>query len=726
MPLASVVLLTLPLACYRAEQIVNSRALLDNSWRCALPVLLKQGEFVGWQRILTYGVLYQAFNALGLFLPPGDMPSLMRWFGAVEAVLVVGGLALLLRGTGAPRGLRHAALLAWSVVLAAPVDFHGVSFKPMMGLAIVAGGAWLWAQGSSRDAFDIERSVEAGESPRWRRYRLAGLVLWFAAPGGLTLYSFEYGLVALLAQLATCALVWLCTWRLTTAAAGGLRRASLTAATCAVGGAVAYLGPTLAIGPARRAFVDTLALVRGYPTFWSFGGVDNELALLLLPIAGAGISLPIIARVVRRICAGTDGVAAVRTTTAAAAVAAIAGIFYGLVCVRDALTRSDIWHIWRALAPSLFFYSCYLPCWWWAHGKTSIMISPGAQDSLGPRRGKRLELVAWVSLALVPWLATDSFRRGWHERLTAMAATSLAPAHIVVEDPTMARALAATGQRPERNLLVWPYGSEIGLLSGKGNPVYFLEAAVQTTSLLDAEVVGRVERTPDLAVLFLSAVAADELVPPMLRTPGLFRHLLEHFELAAGGDPASGFVFLERRSTASPRWLVEPIAIGTPDRTLKPAERDRLVLPLDRGDCRATDIYELRVRASPKSTWGIGKPGRLVMVFVFDDDTTVKWTGCVALDGQSHELLICPVPIGDERFASIFHPRRVWRSRQRVAAVVVAWAVLDRLTVSPDWIEVESLSVWRRLGAETLDSSLNDSRLPAIRRWCYADGPRPE
>jgi hypothetical protein len=724
-PLACVVLLTLPLACYRPEQIVTSRALFDNSWHFALPVLLVQGEFVGWQRICSYGVLYQIFNSLGLILPSGGLPSLLRWFGVVEAVLVVGGLALLLRGTVASRGLRYGALIAWSIVLAAPADFHGASFKPMMGLVLVAGGAWLWASGSSRDSRKADESAFAGRSQHTRRHRLAGLALWFAVPGGLTLYSFELGLVALLAQLTTCVFVWLCTWRLKSDAARGLRRASLAAATCAVGGAAVYLTLTFALEPARQAFVDTLALASGYPTFWSFGGVDNELALLLLPFAGACVSLPICMLVVRRVCAGTAVDATAPITTAATAVAAIAGVFYGIVCVRDALTRSDIWHVWRALAPSLFLYSCYLPCWWWAYGNRDSSVPP-ADTSNGTGRGKRLVLAAWIFLALVPWVTTKSFQHGWLDRFSAMTATNFAPARIVVEDPVLVRALAATKQRPESNLVVWPFGSEIGLLAGKQNPFYFLEPAGQTSSLLDPKAIECVEQTSDLAVMLLSAVEADERVPPMLRTPGLFRHLLEHFELAPAGDPASGFVFLQRRTTESPRWHVEPIALNTPDLTLKTAERDRLVLPLKRGDCRATDLYALRVRASPTFTFGFGKPGRLVLGFVFDDGTATTWTACLSLDGQSHELLICPVPISDERFASMFHPRRVWRSPARVAAIVVAWATLDRLTVTPESIEVEELSRWRRLSVETFDSTLDDPRLPAIRRWSYSDGPRPD
>jgi hypothetical protein len=728
-PLAIVVLLTLPLGWYRPEQIITSRALFDNSWHLALPVLLTQGEFVGWQRICSYGVLYQVFNALGLILPSGGLPSLLRWFGVVEVTLVVGGLELLLRGTGAPRGLRYAAFIAWSIVLAAPVDFHGVSFKPMMGLVVVAGGAWLWANGATRDEGKVNADARRGQSRRARLDRFAGLALWFVTPGGLTLYSFEFGLVALLAQLTTCAFVSLCTWRLKSAVAVGLRRTTLTAATCAVGGAVMYLAATLAMGPARRAFIDTLALASGYPTFWSFGGVDNELALLLLPFVAASFSLPLMMRDVRRACASSNDdatIAAATATGAVTAVAAIGGILFGLVCVRDALTRSDIWHIWRALAPSLFVYSCYLPCWWWARGVGRESIAQRGLQSKRKRHVRGLALTAWISFTLAPWVTTNSFQRGWLDRLSAMSATNFTPARIVVEDPILARALVAAGERPERNLVVWPYGSEVGLLSGKQNHFYFLEPAGQTTSLLDAQAIGCVERTPDLAVLLLSAVAADELVPPMLRTPGLFRYLLENFELAPGGDPVGGFTFLERRASVSPRWQVEPIRVDKSNLTLKPAERDRLVLPLERGDCRATDLYEVRVRAAPTSTFGIGKPGRIVLGFVFDDGTTAKWTGCLPLDGQFHELLICPVPITDERFASMFHPRRLWRSRARLSALVVAWAALDRLTVTPESIDVEGLSKWRKLGVETLDSSLDDPRLLAIRRWSYAEGPRPD
>lgn len=650
--------LILPLNIYPSLQIIGEDFnFVDDSWSLGLPARLVHGELAGRDFAFTYGPLYQATHALGLLIPPHDAASLLRFEEAIDSLLTVLCVWVMLRFTDAPFIWRASLYLLW-------MCFYPVAIvKPLAGilLVMVCGRA-------------LATESEGGHVRR----NMAAVTCWIASPIALLLYSFDLGVMTLLALLLTAFTMGVGAWW----SAGKLARfhvlrIGMTAAT-AVAGVIFFAVILTVVASGWNGYLkDSWEIASGYTNMMAIGITRIYLLTMIAAVAlCGGVILFLMSQ--RTWASGRVGYVVNKR-----AVGMLAAACFCIVWMRYGLTRSDAGHVLGALVPTILLTGCLLPCYLRAQGS----------------KFARFALVAVVPLILLspihlplllPAVPANPLRRLAAIRKLELRGTRL---HIEHDGFREAATLAAT--LPDDSLYVWPYEVMLNVVSGKANPSYTLQSYVALTDRLERATVARLEAIPDLPVIIFTNSWAIDNVENLTRTPLIFRYLLEQYELA--DSPRATFALLRRRDSSSERrWQAQELPVAAA--SLAPGNNRSLTINLAGDssiDCRASDMLALQLRASQTRMFGIGKPGYITIIFTLSNGERRTQRLLLAPDGDSHEVLVSAMTASEPLFLGRFAPDVWWRSQEQVTGVEINWWAMDRLSRRPQEIELQRLSVVR-------------------------------
>lgn len=705
--LAAVLLLacTLPSECFAPDQFVTLNRFLDDSWRYDLTEALRHGQVSGRDIIFNYGPLRQLLHGLGFLVSPGDLATVIRWHDVLEALWIVGACVYLARSSGAPGATAGFFLFAWAIVQAAPGDFRATWFKPMGGMLPVALGAgWLCS------------SASTGSAQRWPgRYIAAAAIVWGLAPAVMSSYSFEMGPLTLLGQAVAAAAIWCCGWGSNDAAVVTRgRRAMFVAAWSVV--ATAAIAWAIYLHPIGRVYlVENISLVQSYPKSWAHGGSLWHLALLMLPIplALGGIAIAVVA--IRQ----RDQLRPVSDAPPAAWGRLIGSASYSLLLVRYGLTRSDIYHVWIAIAPSIFMASVLLPCHLWSWRASATKFLPDERLH-SPQVWLRRLAIGLPIVLLAPWVLARTFSIGWNNRALELAHFSPAPARLSAVDPMIQAAVDRVRPLAEPDLVVWPYGALINALAGKRNPLPTIHPIESHNATLADHTLRVLQEMPNVPVLLFTGGIDPDLVPNVTRTAPVFRYLLENYNLRLPIEPGHALL-LPRREPA--RWATREAAIEPC--AFAPDGQQAVSVTLPENACRASDLLLLKLRIAPTMMLGFRKPGRVIVVIVLDDGSHIVRLLPTPSDGQPYESLLTGAELDDPLLLAMFasEPGRLV-AQQRVKQLLVGWRPLDLLSARPAQIEVLGLSVLEpAVAAPVSEISLADRWSPAVWRKFFHQSP---
>lgn len=703
-----VALCALPSESFSPQQFVTTHRMMDDSWRLALPDALRHGQVSGRDLTFNYGPTYQLLHALGLWVPACDAPSLMRFHGVLEALLIVGGCWCLTTGTSTSPQVRSVFFLAWVVILAAPGDFRAAWFKPMGGLLPVAWGAgWLASARENRGA---------GKIWPWRT-----IAAWGLGPAAMSTYSFEMGPLTLAAEWLAAAAILVCSRGLPSGDRRRLRVDAAISALSAFTASLALVGAVLLYPPTRNCLLENVSLVVSYPKSWAAGGRPQDLALLCLPVPVALLAL---------FCA-TMGWKHERTCAeivhcdTKAWLRLIGAACYSVILVRYGLTRSDIFHVWRAVAPCLFVGAVMLPCMLWNFRPVSGPASGDAGDRDSGAAPAWPRYLAWglPAALLLPWVFTHTFSVGWKIRALQLARLSPAPARFVAIDPAVESAVKRAAPLPGDDLIVWPYGALINVLAGKRNPIPTIHPIESHNATLAEHTLNHLRQTPDAPVLLFTAGIDPDGVSNVTRTAPIFRYLLEHYQLQLPVE--SGHALLLPRPAAA-RWIEREVSIDPA--AFQPGEGRGVVISLPTDACRASDLLLLKLRIERTPMFGFRKPGRALAALVLDDGERLIRPLPTPTDGEPYELLLTGMELNDPLLLAAFaSDRGRLVSRERLQEIQIAWTPLDALSARPAEMEVLGLRVLEPADAARTraihEIDLNQRRHTGVWRQFFNQSP---
>jgi len=679
---------TLPPQIFPSQQVIAKYRVLDTSWQLSMPMMLRENKLSGRDFIYTYGPVYQFTQALGLLIPPGDLASVSRFRSLPERAIVLGGLWWVLSLTGATVRFRGVVFLMWCVIMAAPVEFHALRIKPMAGVPAAALCGLLLGRAQSQSA---------------ARAHVTMWLAWGAAGPLLTLYSFDFGII-FTATLFTTALI---SAIIVSRQAGNVAKQrqidALTAAASAAIGMTMLLGGTQLIPGWEHYTPDMFALVTAYGNAMAMGGTMGAFATLAMAFcASGGLLLFWLGQ--------SPSPTEVNGKTVSLQTAMVAIACFAMFMVRYGMTRTDWFHVFTAVVPTMFLFGCLLPAL--SHARQYLLPSQGSV-----RAAYALPLLILVA-PLIAKPFTDAFLIGWGERVDAMLRFNLDPTSIEFSDETLAQASAAANKLPNRSLFVWPYGVEINLLANKNNPSYTLQSTEGALGTLEDRTIKRLKKTDDVATL-LYRDAQDHTT--MSRNSDIFRYLLQWYKLSNVPEP--GFAFLQRQPRSA-TWKETGIELPSPPPTFKPDRHKGIQISLGASDTRVSDILVARVQLSRTSNFPVGKPGICFALLILEDGTRIPRALQVQPDGESHDVLICGLHINDDRCLSHFVPNRTWRTTERVKLLQFGWQPYDILSKPPAEIRLERLAVLRREGVETRETPMAETTNPDVWQWCYGSLPK--
>jgi hypothetical protein len=636
--------LAAPSRTWMSEQVIGADDnLLDDSYRIELPARLVEGELSGRDFAFPYGPLRQVLGGLGWLVPPHDLASVLRFEGLGDAAAAVLALWVLLRLTGAP--------LSWcSVACLVCAAFTPSRVKPLVAMAAVAA----LAAGLGRTAVRT-----AG--------RLLRLVAWAAAAPLMISYSFDLGLFTLGALLVSAAAV--------AAAAAqqriqpGISRSAWEGAACASIGVVAFF---LALGllPGwSHTLPDILDLTAGYAVMNAYPLSRAGAASLL---AAAAAALFVARWAERRLGSGSSPASRPHVF------ALLATSLSALLWLRYGLTRSDPLHVFIACSPALLVLSVLLPC----HLRSSHR--PGARPALAAG----LAAVAVAGLLSPP-------ETGRH---TADALTIPVPRvkRILVGHLGVREALLRLDRSTQSSVLVWPYETIVNVLAHKKNPVATLQLYSASTERFESRTVKNLEAAPETPVILLGRSWPMDEIENSSRNPIVFRYLLDHYEL--DGPPRSGVALL-RPSASAPRWTEEPLAVAS--LSVSPVLKQVGEVPLPAGCCGVDDFLLVRLRLSRTRSFGLFKPGRVWSVIRLDRDAPRLQLLAVPQDGDVHTVLLSAVSARDPAFFAAFESTGGRPKRERLLEIAFRWVPMDFLSLTPERLSVEGVSVLHRAQSES-------------------------
>jgi hypothetical protein len=675
--------LALPPSFWTGNQVLDVYFdVLDGSYPLDLPAHLSHQQFAGRDFIFTYGLLTQLINSLGLIVPPGDGATLLRFSAVGPCVVVMLSVWGLLAVTGAPLKWRAFFYLLWPCFW--PPYILMLSVKPMLGLLFTVVCGYLAA---------------GPFASKPRLWAAAALAAWALAAPVLVFVTFDMGVLTGMALLLTAAIIGMTTLFVREPSAVRTRRRVLLLGGVALAGAGLVLAGCRLVPGWGSFFADSWEVVSGFNATMARGCSEGWLAAF---VATAGAMIVLLMSTVLRLRASFAAAALER----ARLLALLAGCCFGLVWLRPGLTRSDPNHLRVALGPALFVLGCLFPCWWRAARLPSYRLTP---------------LLCLPVLLLTPLGFPPNVAQFTIHRLGKIALLNLRPAQLEIRHPGVRKAVAAAEALPGDALYVWPYETVVNVLSGKINPDYTLQSYTAHTERLERKTIARLEAQPELpALVFADSMLIDE-VEHLTRTPLIYRYLLDNYELAAPREPE--FVVLRRRPGGPQPWVEQEIpgVAGSFD----PA--DRLSQPFalpeeEKSECRASDLFLLRLRAARTTLFPVGKPGELSVEFLLDDGTRRVRKVLVAPDGEAHDVLVSACRFRDPLFLSHFHPTRCWQARERVQSLRLLWSPMDLLSRKPAAVSLERVVRLHRPGAVVVETSLAEQEQPSFWNACYRDG----
>lgn len=665
-------LLAIPPRTFQSRQEIGPTFnLLDGSWQLELPGRLARHQWSGRDFLFTYGPLYQLTHALGVMAPPGDLASLVRWHGLVDCLLVMLCVWLLLKMTGASLAWRGTMYLLWAWLcppFLLSLSNYNVGIKPLAGLALVAACGYM-----------LGNTIQKAAPGR----RLATMALWALSAPLLFVYSYDLGILALAAQLSVCAVVLAIDLRPSaTPKRDAVGRAAASAGASALIGFAAFAG-CIWRSPWSNYLVHSWELVWGYAL--TLACTCSGRHLLLVAAAGSVAVL-----------AATIGACSFRRQTSAAppqqagrALALLAAGIYWLAWTRTGLSRSDWNHIWPLVAISALLLGGVLACY--LRARRNVLAWPLTAAWLAP-------LLLFSPLGK-PSLVIASLG----QRLAALRHVDSGSARLAVTAPRIGRAAAVARKLPQRSLYVWPYEAVVGLAAGKENVSYTVQCYTGHTDALQQAEVAHLRAHADAPVLLFTDSWKIDDVDNISRNSIFFQFLLDNYEL--DGRPYDGFILL-RRSASARGWQTNRpcgpcrrFAPG-PGRSLKvdlPAE------PLS----HATDLFKLRIRVAGSFPWPWGKPGDLHAIFTLSDGQTCMHRLIVPPDGAAHDVLVSACDPSGNFLRSVFDPGSDPYSPERVVAVELRWAPMDRLSLQPAEIVLERIEVLHRQKVDQREEALS-------------------
>jgi hypothetical protein len=264
---------------------------------------------------------------------------------------------------------------------------------------------------------------------------------------------------------------------------------------------------------------------------------------------------------------------------------------------------------------------------------------------------------------------------------------------ISVEQPALQEALSLVRKEAPEELLVFPYETLVNVLAGKRSPVATLHLYSANTDELEWRTVRNLRERPETPVLFFTDDWQMDGVENVTRSPIVFRHLLDHYEL--DGEPGDGVALLKPVRGEAPRWREEPLTV--PPVTVSPSKGDvaEVLLPAD--CCRANDFLVVRLRLSRTPYYGLFKPGAVFVGFRFDSGEPSHQRLVVSQDGETHTFVLSPTTSDEELFLpSAFGPGPPPRTPERLLGIAFRWVPIDLLSRTPASMTIESVAVLRR------------------------------
>ncbi len=666
------ILIAVPADTYRARiEIAHPYVILENSLRYGMPYRLGQGDLVGRDMVFSYGPLFQVVTGLGLLLPHGDLASIMRWHELPKVALTMCAVWGALGMVRTPFGARVGLYLIWAALYAAPFGEQMTSIKPLAAMWVCMAAAWLLC-------------------PSPRRTVLPAAVFWAVTPPVMMAYSFDLGPLLLVAFTGIAVL--------TTLVAPSLWRRGLLCVT-ATWGTSLLAAAALRFIPGWEGYLsEGWHFTQGYAVTGGLPLATN--ALVILIVVGLACLTVLMLFALR---AWTAFRAA--APDARAALAMIGGTCFCLLWLRYGLSRSDPFHIARALASAIFLIGALVP------GYLMFVRRAAAAQLALPLL---LVLLAAANPRVVPAL---------QERLSAWPQASASPPTLDITHPVLNEAVDAARQLSAETLYVWPFETIIAAAAGKRSPDYTLQSYAAFTQRLERETIDRLEAEPELAALLYRAAGDLDGVVNMTRTSVIFRHLLEEFELEQPPTPA--LIVLQRAAAKRPweeRVLVEQGELPE----LVPTAGEALAIELPAGAARVSDLLLIRLRLAAQSMYMVGKHGMVVVQLELDDGTTVERRIPVPQDGSTNEYLVTAAHLRDPLFPAHFNSApRGWKSSESVRRILVSWQGGDFMARHPLGMTVESAAVLERQDIETVETPYAKQDDPAVFEWLFQDGSRP-
>lgn len=667
-------LIALPPHVFRSQQVIGSDFnMLDGSWEVDLPMRPLKGTSTSENYVFTYGPLYQIAHTPWILGTPGDLASTIRFHAFWPTCVIAFGLWYILRRTGAALWNRSVAYLL-CLYLWSPSQFGCKAYLGMIVLALC---------GYHTNFTSISQPF---------RERMVSAFLWTLSAPMLMLYSFELGIVALLAQLFFLAtfFLWTC-YR-----SGGTQpewRPVLTHGAMVLGGSLFFC----AVVSSRWFWPDYLhdswETVRGYSATMAVAFISKTFLFTLAALLG-GISLWIFAG--REVRESWNRTAVSAQTTSALGLMAAA--CFSLLWLRFSMTRSDMPHLRLAYMPLLFFAGLLLPCY------------------LQPRRRIITALVC-LSWAFAPFVYPIPINQSLTELPSAFRADFL-ETHLELDEPVVREAATDLKTLTHDSVFVWPYQNIIALAAGKRIPAYTLQSYSAGTSRLEQATIDRMQSIPDLPVIYVENGWPIDGVENLTRTSLIFRYLIENY---TAHEPChSQFLTLKHTPDRASDWQTERLPGET--QRFNPASESAVYQfqTTDLKDCRASDLLLIKVRAAKTPFWGIWKPGQTYVTFELSDGEKRRQKIALPPDGESHEILVSACTVRDPLFKSLFHPQRQWRAIEKLVRLSLDWQKGDALSRTPAEITLESVSVLRCSNREIVEASLADQDRPELWDECFA------
>lgn len=644
---------------FTSRQVIDQNFnLVDDSWKLEFSDKLAHGLIAGRDFYFNYGPIHQILDGGAGVLAGGGIASLLRYQRVLLILAELATVWLTIALVVERMSWRLPLFLLWVIFF--PVR----TLKPFGAIAAVT-------------------LLLAAEQSR-RRWLLALAAL---LPGLVFLYSVDLGVFGLLTLAIVSAV------RLLHAACRGhiitqLKQVLMLWVCIAADAVVLAAGVQLCFQfPVIEYLFTALEIARGYATmmvlplddsqaWWLLGGLAIALATLMALLI---LERPDRPRVERGM-----------------AIAAFAVLW-----LRYALTRSDVSHVYASLLPCLVLL---------------LVVIPGLLAPRAPR------LAALAALLWLPVVIYDPFAVATRIQNSVITRPSRAAGQVEqppgpvesrpgalarklvelchfdwrrpvvsVTSPTVIEALSVVDENGLRGrpFLCWPTETVVNVLAGSPNVNPLLQSYVAHTPTLERKVIARLDRAPQAPVLLIREEPAVDVISNVVRTPLIFRYLLDHYELKG---PGAGNVVLLRRTSAARGYGPEHER-----RCLSALPQYRggdLPLPIT-GDVDEYDIMSFTFTATAPRWGGLLKPCALHVFLQLDDDlaTVVDRFVLLPTDGSSREVLLSASDLDQDDFLDHFRAGGPRRHGRRVKRVTLRWRKLDLLSPQPTTLEIRNAAV---------------------------------